>query len=221
MKFPRRQFLHLVAGAAALPARFARAQAYPTRPVRLIVGFPPSGYIDTAARLIGQWLSDRLGQQFVIENRPGASSNIATADVVRALADGCTLLTVSDVNAYNATLFDKLNFNFIRDVAPVASIANVPFVMVVNPSFPAKTVPEFIAYAKANPGKLNMASVGPGSPSQLFGVLFKVMAGVDLVTVNYRGAGPALLDLISGRVEVIFFSIAATIGYIRSGNCGR
>ena len=219
MKFPRRQFLHLAAGAASTSAfpRFALALDYPTRPVHLIVGFPPSGYIDTAARLIGQWLSDRLSQQFVIENRPGASSNIATADVVRALADGCTLLTVSDVNAYNATLFDKLNFNFIRDVAPVASIASVPFVMVVNRSFPAKTVPEFIAYAKANPGKLNMASVGPGSPSQLFGVLFKVMAGVDLVTVNYRGAGPALLDLISGRVEVIFFSVAATIDYIRSG----
>ena len=219
MKVPRRQFLHLAVGAAALPVlpRTTRAQAYPTRPVRLVVGFPPSGFIDTAARLIGQWLSERLGQQFVIENRPGASSNIASADVVRALADGCTLLTVSDVNAYNATLFDKLNFNFIRDVAPVASIASVPFVMVVNPSFPAKTVPEFIAYAKVNSGKLNMASVGPGSPSQLFGVLFKVMAGVDLVTVNYRGAGPALLDLISGRVEVIFFSVAATIGYIRSG----
>jgi len=219
MKVPRRQFLHLAVGAAALPVlpRTTRAQAYPTRPVRLVVGFPPSGFIDTAARLIGQWLSERLGQQFVIENRPGASSNIASADVMRALPDGHTLLTVADVNAYNATLFDKLNFNFIRDVAPVASIASVPFVMVVNPSFPAKTVPEFIAYAKVNSGKLNMASVGPGSPSQLFGVLFKVMAGVDLVTVNYRGAGPALLDLISGRVEVIFFSVAATIGYIRSG----
>ena len=219
MKFPRRQFLHLAAGAASTSAlpRFALALDYPTRPVRLVVGFPPSGFIDTAARLIGQWLSERLGQQFVIENRPGASSNIASADVMRALPDGHTLPTVADVNAYNATLFDKLNFNFIRDVAPVASIASVPFVMVVNPSFPAKTVPEFIAYAKVNSGKLNMASVGPGSPSQLFGVLFKVMAGVDLVTVNYRGAGPALLDLISGRVEVIFFSVAATIGYIRSG----
>jgi tripartite-type tricarboxylate transporter receptor subunit TctC len=219
MKLPRRRFLHLAAGAAALPtvSRIACAQAYPTRPVHLIVGFPPGGFSDTTARLIGPWLSERLGQQFVIENRPGAGANLATEAVVRAPPDGYMLLEITDANAYNATLYDKLNFNFIRDIAPVASIARVPDVMVVNPSFPAKTVPEFIANARANPGKVNMASLGPGSPSQLFGVLFKVMAGVDLITVNYRGAGPALLDLMSGRVEVTFISVASTIGYIRSG----
>jgi tripartite-type tricarboxylate transporter receptor subunit TctC len=219
MKLPRRKFLRLAAGAAALPAvpRIAKAETYPTRPVRLIVGFPPGGFNDTTARLIGPWLSERLGQQFVIENRPGASGNIAAEAVVRAPPDGYTLLAVTDASAYNAALYDNLNFNFIRDIAPIASIVHVPDVMEVNPSFPAKTVSEFIAYAKANPGKINMASLGPGTPSQLFGVLFKVMAGVDLVTVNYRGAGPALLDLMSGRVEVIFISVASSIGYIRSG----
>jgi tripartite-type tricarboxylate transporter receptor subunit TctC len=219
MKLPRRNFLQLGAGAAALSAKpkIARAQIYPTRPVRIIAGFPPGGFIDTTARLIGQWLSERLGQQFFIENRPGAGGNIAAEAVVRAAPDGYTLLTVSDVNAYSATLYDNLKFNFIHDITPVASIGRVAFVMVVNPSFAAKTVPEFIANAKANPGKINMASLGPGSSSQLFGVLFKVMAGVDLVTVNYRGIGPALVDLLSGRVEVIFTSIASTIDLIRSG----
>ena len=219
MKLPRRRFLHLAAGAAALPAlpRVASALDYPTRPVRIIAGFPPGGFTDTTARLIGQWLSERLGQEFFIENRPGASSNIATEAVVRSAPDGYTLLTVLDANAYNATLYDNLNFNFIRDITPVASIGRVAFVMVVNPLFAARTVPEFIANARANPAKFNMATVGPGSPSQLFGVLFKVMASVDLVTVNYRGIGPALLDLMSGRVEVIFTSIASTIDFIRSG----
>jgi tripartite-type tricarboxylate transporter receptor subunit TctC len=219
MNFPRRKFLRLAAVAAALPtaSRFAWAQTYPTRPVRIIAGFPPGGFTDTTARLIGQWLSERLSQQFFIENRPGAGTNIATEAVVRSAPDGYTLLTVTDANAYNATLYDNLSFNFIRDITPVASIGRVAFVMVVNPSFSAKTVPEFIANARANPAKIDMATTGPGSPSQLFGVLFKAMANVDLVTVNYRGIGPALLDLISGRVEVIFTSIASTIDFIRSG----
>jgi tripartite-type tricarboxylate transporter receptor subunit TctC len=219
VKLPRRQFLHLAAGAAALSAlpRGAVALDYPNRPVRIIVGFPPGGFIDTSARLIGPWLSERLGQQFVIENRPGAGSNIATEAVVRAPADGYTLLAASDANANNSTLYDKLNFNFSRDIAPVASIGRAFFVMVTNPSVPAKTGPDFIAYAKASPGKINMASSGPGSATQLFGEMFKVMAGVDLVTVNYRGVGPALPDLISGRVEVMFAPVAGAIGYIRSG----
>src|SRR6516225_6281502 len=219
MKLPRRQFLHLAAGAAALPAvsRIARAQAYPTRPVRIIAGFPSGGFTDTTARLIGQWLSERLGQQFFIENRPGAGGNIAAEAVVRSPPDGYTLLVVTDANAYSVTLYDNLKFNFIHDITPIASIGRVGFVMVVNPSFPAKTVPEFIANAKVNPGKINMATLGPGSPSQLFGVLFKAMAGIDLVTVNYRGIGPALVDLLSSRVEVIFTSIASTIDLIRSG----
>jgi tripartite-type tricarboxylate transporter receptor subunit TctC len=220
MKPPhRRKFLHLVAGVGALPAlsSIATAQPYPTRPVRIIAGFPPGGFTDTTARWIGQWLSERLGQQFFIDNRPGAGGNIAAEAVVRSPPDGYTLLVVSDANAYSAALYDNLKFNFIHDITPVASIGRVGFVMVVNPSFATKTVPEFIAYAKANPGKINMATLGPGSPSQLFGVLFKVMAGVDLVTVNYRGIGPALVDLLSGRVEVIFTSIASTIDLIRSG----
>ena len=219
MKLPRRKFLHLTVGTAALPvaSHFAWAQTYPSRPVRIIAGFPPGGFTDTTARLISNWLSERIGQQFFVENRPGAGSTIATESVVRSPPDGYTLLNATDANAYNATLYDNLKFNFINDMTPVASIGRVAFVMVVNPSFAAKTVPEFIANAKANPGKINMATVGPGSPSQLFGVLFKSMAGVDLVTVNYRGIGPALLDLISGRVEVIFTSIASTIEYIRSG----
>jgi len=220
MKLPRRrQFLHLAAGVAALPvvSRVARAQAYPSRPVRIIAGFPPGGFTDTTARLIGQWLSERLGQQFFIENRPGATGNIGTEAVVRSPPDGYTLLVANDANAYNATLYDNLKFNFIHDITPVASIGRVAFVMVANPSFAAKTVPEFIANAKANPGKINMATLGPGSGSQLFGVLFKVMAGVDLVTVNYRGIGPVLVDLLSGRVEVVFTSIASTIDLIRSG----
>jgi tripartite-type tricarboxylate transporter receptor subunit TctC len=219
MKLPRRTFLHLAAGAAALSAkpRIARAQIYPTRPVRIIAGFAPGGVTDTTARLIGQWLSERLGQQFFIENRPGAGGNIGAEAAVRSPPDGYTLLAINDANAYSATLYYNLKFNFIHDITPVASIGRAGFVMVVNPSFAPKTVPEFIANAKANPGKINMATVGPGSPSQLFGVLFKVMAGVDLVTVNYRGIGPALVDLLGGRVEVIFTSIASTIDLIRSG----
>jgi tripartite-type tricarboxylate transporter receptor subunit TctC len=185
MKLPRRNFLHLAAGAAALPAvsRFAWAQEYPTKPVRIIVGFAPGGGADIAARLIGQWLSERLGQSFVIENRPGAGSNIATEAVVRAPSDGYTLLLVSAPAAINATLYEKLSFNFIRDIAPVASISHVPHVMVVHPSFPAKTVPEFIAYAKANAGKINMASAGNGSTPHVAGELFKMMAGVNLIHV--------------------------------------
>ena len=200
MKLPRRTFLHLAAGAAALPAvpRFARAQTYPTRPVRIIVGFAPGGPADILARLIGQWLSERLGQPFVIENRPGAASNIATEAVVRAPADGYTLLMVGSPNAINATLYDKLNFNFIRDIAPVANIMRGPLVMVVNPSLPAKSVPEFIAYAKAHPGKINMASGGNGSTPHVAGELFKMMTGVDMNHVPYRGAAPALTDLLGG-----------------------
>src|SRR5215831_11054622 len=197
MKLPhRRQFLHLAAGAVALPAvsGIARAQTYPTRPVRLIVGFAPGGPTDILARLMGQWLSERLGQPFVVDNRPGASGNIAAEAVVRAPADGYTLLLVGGNNAINATLYDELNFNFIRDIAPVASIAREPFAMEVHPSVPVKTVPEFIAYAKANPGKINMGSAGIGSGNHIAGELFKMMTGVNLVHVPYRGAGPALVD---------------------------
>ena len=217
VKLPRRKFLHLAAGAAALPAvsRIAQAQGYPTRPVRLITGFAPGGGVDITARLIGQWLSERLRQQFVIENRPGASSNIATEAVVRAPADGYTLLMVGTWNAINATLYDNLNFNFIRDIAPVASVIRYPFVMVVNPSVPANSVPEFIAYAKAN--ALNMASPGIGSGPHIAGELFKIMAGVDMVHVPYRGAGPSLTDLIRGRVQVTFESTPALIAHIRAG----
>ncbi len=218
MNLARRHFLKLAAGAAALPAISGKAWAidYPTRPVRVVVGFPPGGFTDTTTRLISAWLSEKLGQQFVVENRPGASSNIATEFVARAAPDGYTLLQIGDGNAYNATLYDHLNFDFVRDIAPVASMITAPFVLVVNPSFPAKTVPEFIAYAKANPGKINVGSLGPGSPSQLIGVLFKSMAGLDLVTVNYRGIGPALTDLMAGRIEVVFTSLASVIGYIKS-----
>jgi tripartite-type tricarboxylate transporter receptor subunit TctC len=186
LKLPRRQFLHIAAGAAALPAgsRIARAQAYPTRPVRIVVGFPPGGSVDITARLIGQWLSERLGQQFVIENRPGAGTNIGTEAVVRAPADGYTLLLVSPGNAINATLYGNLNFNFIRDIAPVATIVRAPNVMEVHLSVPAKTVPEFIAYAKANPGKINMASTGNGTSTHLSGELFKAMTGVDMIHVR-------------------------------------
>jgi len=219
MKLPRRNFLHLTVGAAALPAvsRFAWAQAYPTRPVSLVAGFAPGGGVDITARLIGQWLSERLGQQFVIENRPGASSNIATEAVVRAPADGYTLLMVGSFNTINATLYDKLNYNFIRDIAPVASVIRYPYVMVVNLSVPAKSVPDFIAYAKANPRKLNMASPGIGSGPHIAGELFKMMAGVDMVHVPYRGSGPALTDLLGGQVQVSFASMPSSIQYIRAG----
>jgi tripartite-type tricarboxylate transporter receptor subunit TctC len=201
MKLPRRQFLHLATGAAALPAasRIARAQAYPTRPVRIVVGFAAGGGVDIAGRLIGQWLSERLGQQFIIENRPGAATNIATEGVVRAPADGYTLLLVNPANATNAMLYDRFNFNFIADITPVAGIIRVPNVMVVNPSFPAGTVPEFIAYAKANPGKINFASGGSGGSDHMAVELFKMMTGINLLHVPYRGAAPALTDLIGGR----------------------
>jgi tripartite-type tricarboxylate transporter receptor subunit TctC len=220
MKLPRRKFLHLAAGAGALPAlsRFAVAQAYPARPVRIIVGFAPGGTTDIAARLIGQWLSERLGQPFVIENRPGASTTIGTEVVVRAPADGYTLLLATTASAINTTLFEgKLNYNFLRDIAPIASIISAPNVMVVNPSVPAKSVPEFIAYAKANPRKLNMASPGTGSPPHLFGELFMMMTGTSMIHVPYRGSGPALVDLLAGQVQVGFDPMPASIEHIRSG----
>ena len=219
MKLPRRHFLHLAAGAAALPAlsRIAWAQAYPSRPVRIIVGFAPGGSSDITARLIGQWLSERLGQQFVIDNRPGGGTNIGTEAVVRAPPDGYTLLLATAANAVNATLYDKLNFNFIRDIAPVAGIIVFPNVMVVHPSVPAKTVPEFIAYAKANPGKINMASGQMGGPAHVSGELFKMMTGTDMLLVPYRGGGPALVDLLVGQVQVMFPTIVASIEYIRAG----
>jgi tripartite-type tricarboxylate transporter receptor subunit TctC len=219
MKLSRRTFLHLAAGAAALPAvsRLARAQAYPTRPVRLIAPVAPGGAGDILARLMGQWLSERLGQPFIIENRPGGGNNIGTEAVVRAPADGYTLLLAGTPNTVNVTLYEKLNFNFIRDIAPVAGVIRGSFVMVVNPSVPAKSVPEFIAYAKANPRKLNMASAGNGTASHVAGELFKMMAGVDMVHVPYRGGGPALNELLGGQVQVMFPTTVSSIGYIRSG----
>src|SRR5262245_19561661 len=206
MKLPRRQFLHLAAGAAALPAAsgIAWAQAYPTRPVRLIVGYAPAGGTDITASLIGQWLSERLGQQFIIENRPGAATNIGTEAVVKAVPDGYTLLFVTSINAANAALYDNLNFNFIRDIAPVASIDRLPFVMEVNPSVPAKTVPEFIAYARVNPGKINMASGDVGTPSHPAGQLFKMMTGVDMVHVPYRGVAGGITTRLGGQGPVTF-----------------
>jgi tripartite-type tricarboxylate transporter receptor subunit TctC len=219
MKLPRREFLRLSATAIALPAaaRLARAETYPARPVHVIVGFAAGGPNDISARLIAQWLSERLGQQFIVENRPGAGGNVATELVVRAPADGYTLLLVPAPAAINATLYDNLNFNFIRDIAPVAGILRVPEVMVVNPAVPADTVPEFIAYAKANPGKINMASAGNGTVPHVAGELFKFMTGVDLVRVGYRGGGPALVDLMGGQVQVMFEPTLSTIGYIRAG----
>jgi tripartite-type tricarboxylate transporter receptor subunit TctC len=219
MKLPRRQFLHLAAGAAALPAvsRIARAQAYPTRSVRVIVTAPAGGGYDIVARLMSQFLSERLGQQFIVENRPGAGGNIGTETVVRADADGYTLLLVASANAINTTLYDKLNFNFIRDIAAVAGIISLPEVMVVNPSLPAKTVPEFTAYAKANPGKLSMASGGNGTPGHVAGELFKMMTGVKMVHVPYRGLAPALTDLLGGQVQVAFGSVPSSIEHVRTG----
>ncbi len=219
MKLARRSFLHLAAGAAALPAvsRMSWAQAYPTRPVRWIVGAPPGGALDIVARLMGQWLSERLGQPFVIETRPGAGTNIGTEAVAKAPPDGYTLLLISTPSAINATLYEKLNFNFIRDIAPVATITRQPFVMVVNPSVPAKTVPEFIAYAKANPGQINMASAGNGTGPHVAGELFKMMAGVDMVHVPYRGSGPALTDLLGAQVQVLFSTMPSSIEHVRSG----
>jgi tripartite-type tricarboxylate transporter receptor subunit TctC len=218
MKLPRRNFLHLAAGAAALPAvsRIAGAQAYPSRPVRIIVPFAPGGTFDIMARLIGQWLTEKLGQPFVIENRPGAGGNVGTESVVRAPADGYALLLVGTANAISAMLYEKLNFNFIRDIVPVAGIARVPEVMLVNPSLPARTVRELIAYAKANPGKLTMASGGIGTLSHVEGELFKMMTGVNFVHVPYRGLGPALTDLLGGQVQVMFASMSASFEYVRA-----
>src|SRR5262245_52346312 len=219
MKLPRRQFLYLAAGAAALPAvsRSAWAEIYPSRPVRMVAPFAAGGGADILARLIGQWLSERLGQPFVIENRPGAASNIGTEAVVKSSPDGYTLLLAGSPNTIHATLYDKLNFNFIRDIAPVAGIVRFPFVMAVHPSVPAKTVPEFIAYAKANPGKINMASGGIGATPHVAGELFQMMTGVRMIHVPYRGAAPALTDLLAGQVQVYFANTVASIEYIRAG----
>jgi tripartite-type tricarboxylate transporter receptor subunit TctC len=219
MKFQRREFLHLAAAAAALPTmpQIATAQAYPSRPVHWIVGFPPGGATDIIARLMGQWLSERLGQSFVIDNRPGAGSNIGTEAVAHAPADGYTVLMMSAAQPINATLYEHLNYDFIRDIAPVASISREPNLMVVHPSVPAKTVPEFIAYAKANPGKLTMASSGNGTIVHVSGELFKMMAGVNMLHVPYRGAGPAVVDLIAGQVQVMFATMPSSIEFVRSG----
>jgi tripartite-type tricarboxylate transporter receptor subunit TctC len=219
MKFPRRKFLHLAAGAAALPAlsRIARAQTYPTRPVRLIVGFPPGGSGDITARLIGQWLSERLGQQFVIENRPGAGATLATETVAKAPPNGYTLLLTGSNDAWNATLYGNLKFNYIRDIVPVASVSRGMGVLVVHPSVPARSVPEIIAYAKANPGKLTVASSGVGSAPHMFWELFRSMTGVDMLHVPYRGGGPALTDLLGGQVQVYFSTLISAIQYIRDG----
>jgi tripartite-type tricarboxylate transporter receptor subunit TctC len=219
MTLPRRKFLHLAAGAAALPAvsHIARAQTYPTRPVRLVVGFAAGGSNDILARLIGQWLSERLSQPFVIENRPGAGTNIATEAVVRAPADGYTLLLAGTSQVTSSSLYEKVSFNFIRDIAAVAGIDREPNVMLVHPSVPANTVPEFIAYSKANPGRITMASAGNGTGTHVSGELFKMMTGVNMVHVPYRGTGPALIDLIGGQVQVIFCPMPASIEYIRAG----
>jgi len=219
MKLPRRNFLHLAAVAAALPtvSRFAWAQAYPARPVRLISGFPPGGPSDILARLMGQWLSERLGHPFVVENRSGAASNIATETVLHGAADGYTLLIVTSANTINATLYDKLNYNFIRDSAPIAGFIRVPQVLEVHPSVPVKTVPELIAYAKARPGKLNMASAGNGTVQHVAGELFKVMTGVDLLHVPYRGQAPALVDMLGGQDQVMFDTVPASIEYLKAG----
>jgi tripartite-type tricarboxylate transporter receptor subunit TctC len=219
VKHTRRRFLHLVGAAAALPVlpRSASSQAYPTRPVRLVVGLSPGGSVDIVTRLLAQWLTERLGQPFVVENRPGAGSNIATEAVVRAPADGYTLLVVLAANAINATLYDNLSFNVIRDIALVAGMVRVANVLEVNPAVPATTVPEFIAYARANPGKLSFASSGRGSSPHVIGELFKMMAGVDLAHIPYRGGAPALIDLLSGQVQVMFDTVPQSIEYIRDG----
>jgi len=219
MKLPRRQFLHLAVGAAALPAfsRIARAQAYPSRPVRIVVAGAPGGANDILARLMGPWLSERLGQQFVVENRPGGSGNIGTEAVVRAPPDGYTLLLVDTQPMINATLYEKLNYNFIRDIVPVGGISRFPYVLVVNPSVPAKTVPELTIYAKANPGKINMGSPGIGTGLHVAGELFKMMAGVDMVHVPYRGGAPLMTDLLGGQVQVVFGTTSLTIEQIRAG----
>jgi tripartite-type tricarboxylate transporter receptor subunit TctC len=220
MKLPhRRQFLHLAAGAATLPAfsHIARAQGYPTKPARIVVGYAAGGVTDIVARLIGQRLSERLGQQFLVENRTGAGTNIAAEAIVRAPSDGYALLLATSTNAINAALYEKLNFNFIRDIAPVAIIVDAPLVMEVHPSVPANTVPEFIAYAKANPGKINMASGGVGSAPHVGGELFKMMAGVDMIHVPYRGSTPALTDLLGGQMQVMFDTVPTSLEHIRAG----
>ena len=219
MKLPRREFLHLAAAAATLPAvsRLAWAQAYPSRLVRLIVGFPPGGVADMFGRLMGQLLSERLGQQVVVENRAGAGGNLAVESVLKAAPDGHTLLIIGSNNAWNVTLYDNLSFNFLRDITPVASIYSGFGVVVVNPSFPVKSIPELIAHAKADPGKITMASAGVGSPQQVYGELFKMMAGVDMLHVPYRGGGPALNDLLAGQVQIMFDTMATSIGHIRAG----
>jgi tripartite-type tricarboxylate transporter receptor subunit TctC len=219
MKLPRRQFLHLATGAAAFPAvsRIAWAQTYPSRPVRIVVPFAPGGNTDIYGRLIGQWLHERLGQPFVVENRPGANTNIGTETVVSAPADGYTLLMFSPAAATNATMYEKLNFNFIRDIAPVAGLVLSYPLMLVNPKVPAKTVPEFLAFAKANPGKVSFASQGIGSPGHVAGELFKMMTGADMIHVPYRGGAPALTDLIGGQVQVLFISAGASIQYVKTG----
>jgi len=219
MKYCRREFLRWAAGVAALPTlpAIVRAEAYPSRPVRIIVGFAPSGAADILARLIAQWLSDRLGQPFVVENRPGAAMNIATGLVAKAPPDGYTLLNVTTINAWNATLYPNLDYNFIRDITPVASMSRAGGVLEVHPSVPAKTVAEFIAYAKANSGKLNMGTGGPGSGPHMYGALFEMMTGVELVPVHYHGTGPAVPDLISGRLQVMFDLVTSSVGYIKAG----
>jgi tripartite-type tricarboxylate transporter receptor subunit TctC len=219
MKFPRRTFLGLAAGAAALPAasRMARAQGYPSRPVRIVVGFPAGGATDIMARLMGQWLSERLGQQFIVENRAGASGNIGTEAVAKAPADGYTLLQVVTPNAINAALYTNLSFDFMRDIAPVITLARLAYVAVVHPSVPATTLPQFIAYAKANPGKINYGSAGPGTPQNITVELFKMMTGVNLVHVPYRGGAPATTDLVGGHLQVIFCPISECIEHVRSG----
>ena len=219
MVFPRRTFLQLAAGSAALPAvpRMARAQVYPSRPVRIVVGFPAGGATDIQARLMGQWLSDRLGQQFIIENRSGASGNIGTEAVARAAPDGYTLLQIVTPHAINAALYSNLSFDFIRDIAPVVCSARLGYVIVVHPSVPATTVPEFIAYAKANPGKINYGSAGPGTPQNIACELFKMMAEVNLVHVPYRGGAPAVTDLIGGQIQVIFAPLSESIQQIKAG----
>ncbi len=219
MKFPRRTFLHLAAGAAALPAlpRVAQAEAYPSRPVRIVVGFAAGGATDIQARLMGQWLSDRLGQQFIVENRAGASGNIGTETVAKAPADGYTLLQIVTPNVINATLYSNLNFDFMRDIAPVICAAKLAYVVVVNPSVPVTSIPEFIAYAKANPGKMNYGSAGPGTPQNIACELFKMMAGVDLVHVPYRGGAPATTDLLAGHLQVIFSPVSESIQFIKAG----
>ena len=219
MKLARRAFLHLASGAAALPAmsRIAGAQSYPTRLVRIVVGFPAGGTTDIAARLIGQWLSERLGQPFVVENRAGAGTHIATEAVARAPSDGYTLLMVTATNALNTALYDKLNYDFVRDIAPVANVIRTPFVLEVHPSVPVTTVAQLIAYAKANPGKINMASFGANTGSHLSGELFKLMSGVDMLHVPYRGSAPMLIDLLSGQVQLAFDNLPASIEHIRAG----